>query len=278
MTKTTFGFIVGGADKYYHNLMRALKALEERVKNPYEVLVIDMDGRFYADEPNIKVVSEEVDKVDGDDARNWLQPHIWAKRYELYKHLETEYCFYCDVDTVLVNDRTDELIEESEDKFMLAQHWWVPTLNDYLSNVRVDLAKVASLLPPRDVQYYYGASGSFLFKNESHNHIFEKFSEIYQTIHGDGSAPMGVTDELILCLAFNQFKDWKFTNGAMNHTAHKDSMPLAKKNGVWYGKNIYENEFKPVFLFHSSYEHVHTLKSEHLEDIKKAMYWEEFHP
>jgi hypothetical protein len=281
MSKTTFGYIVGGDDKYYTNLMRSLKSLEERVKNPYEVLIIDMDGRFYSDESNIKVVNESVNKVDngGDELnRNWLQPHIWAKRYELYKYLETDYCFYMDVDTVLINDRTEELIEESEDNFMLAQHWWVPTLNSFLSNVRVDLSKVSPFLPPSGVEYFYGASGCFLFKKDSHNHIFEKYQEIYKEIHGDGSAPMNVTDELILCLSFNQFDDWKFTNGAMNHTAHPKSMPLKKEDGVWFGKNSYEEEFKPVFVFHSSYEYLHTLDSEYLEDIKKEMYWEEFHP
>ena len=274
MKKVTFGYIVGGADKYYINLMRSLKSLEERVKDPYEVLIIDMDGRFYSDESNIKVVDESAIKIDnGDDelSRNWLQPHIWKKRYELYKHLETDYCIYCDVDTVLINDRSKELIEESEDNFMLAQHWWVPTLNDFLSNVRVDLSKVSQFLPNPEVEYKYGASGSFLFKNKIHNHIFERYSEIYQLIHGDGSAPMNVTDELILCLTLNQFNDWKFTNGAMNHTAHDKSMPLKKENGIWYGKNPYDKEFKPVFLFHSSYEYLHTLQSEHLEDIKKDM-------
>ena len=46
-----------------------------------------------------------------------ISNHIYEKRYELYKHLETDYCFYMDTDTVVINDRTDELIEEAEDKF-----------------------------------------------------------------------------------------------------------------------------------------------------------------
>jgi hypothetical protein len=281
VTTKTFGYIVGGDDKYYTNLMRSLKSLEERVKDKYEVLIIDMDGRFYADESNIKVVNESVNKIDNDGDelnRNWLQPHVWAKRYELYKHVETDYCFYMDVDTVLINDRTDELIDESEDQFMLAQHWWVPTLNSFLSNVRVDLSKVRPFLPPTGTEYFYGASGCFLFKKESHDHIFKKYQEIYDEIHGDGSAPMNVTDELILCLSFNQFDDWKFTSGALNHTAHPKSMPLIKENGIWMGKNSYEDEYKPVFVFHSSYEYLHTLESEYLEEIKKEMYWEEYHP
>jgi hypothetical protein len=59
MSKVTFGYIVGGDDKHYINLMRSLKALEERVKQPYEVVIIDMDDRFYADDANIKVVKQD---------------------------------------------------------------------------------------------------------------------------------------------------------------------------------------------------------------------------
>ena len=48
MNKVTFGFIVGGDDKYYNNLMRACESLE-RVKQPHEVLIIDMDDRLDID-------------------------------------------------------------------------------------------------------------------------------------------------------------------------------------------------------------------------------------
>jgi hypothetical protein len=278
MSKVTFGYIVGGDDKHYINLIRSLKALEERVKQAYQVVIIDTDNRFYSDESNIKIVKGHANRIN-DKGRNWLQPHIWSKRYELYKHIETEYCFYMDVDTVLINDRVDELIEESEDNFMLAQHWWVPTLNDYIKNVTVDLGKVKPYLPLSGIDYFYGASGCFLFKKDAHNHIFEKFNEIYIDIHGDGSAPLNVTDELILCLSFNSFDDWKFTNGSFNHTAADSLMPLKQENGIWMGKNLYENEFKPVFVFHSSYENVHTLSQyspKYIDEIKQVMYWSFF--
>ena len=116
MNKVTFGFIVGGDDIYYKNLMRACESLE-RVKQPHEILIIDMDNRLNIDDPNVKIVNAEAEKVENEDDRNYFQPHIWKKRYELYKHLETDYCFYMDTDTVVINDRTDELIEQAEDKF-----------------------------------------------------------------------------------------------------------------------------------------------------------------
>jgi len=65
MSKVTFGYIVGGDDKHYINLMRSLKALEERVKQPYEVVIIDNDDRFYSDESNIKIVKEDAKHLSG---------------------------------------------------------------------------------------------------------------------------------------------------------------------------------------------------------------------
>ena len=108
MSKVTFGFIVGGDDAYYNNLMRACESLE-RVKQDHEVLIIDMDDRLSIDEPNVKIVKAQAEKVENEDDRNYFQPHIWKERYNLYKHVETDYCFYMDTDTVVINDRTDEL-------------------------------------------------------------------------------------------------------------------------------------------------------------------------
>lgn len=278
MKKITFGYIVAGDDKYYINLLRSLKSLE-RVKSPYEVLIIDMGNKFHLNKPNIKVIKDSVKEMSNSgDSRNWFQPHVWAKRYDLYKYLETDYCFYLDVDTVVVNDVTSELIDESEDKFMLTQHWWVPTLRDYINNVNPDISKMRNFLPLDYNQYYYGASGAFLFKKDRHNHIFEKFHKIYRSIFTNEYNPKNVTDELILCLSFNQFKDWKFTSGAFNHTAFPKLMPMKRENGIWMGKNPYEDKYFPIFLFHSSYENVHTLYSEYLDEVKKEMYWEEYNP
>ena len=152
MSKLTFGFIVGGDDKYYKNLMRACESLE-RVEQDHEILILDMDNRLEIDDPKVKIVYSDKDKLEeryiknGGDDRNWFQPHAWAERYNLYKHVETDYCIYLDTDCVVINDRTDELIEESEDQFLVAQHWWVPTLNDYLRMVPVDQTGLGKYLP-----------------------------------------------------------------------------------------------------------------------------------
>ena len=169
MNKVTFGFIVGGDDIYYKNLMRACESLE-RVKQPHEILIIDMDNRLNIDDPNVKIVNAEAEKVENEDDRNYFQPHIWKKRYELYKHLETDYCFYMDTDTVVINDRTDELIEQAEDKFLCTQHWWVPTLHNFLvSNQKISRVNLGNYIPEDTSSYVYAASGAFLFQKEKHD-------------------------------------------------------------------------------------------------------------
>ena len=40
MSKITFGYIVGGEDKHYNNLLRSLESLE-RIEQPYEVVILD---------------------------------------------------------------------------------------------------------------------------------------------------------------------------------------------------------------------------------------------
>ena len=278
MTKATFGFIVGGDDTYYTNLMRACESLE-RVKQPHEILIIDMDDRLSIDEPNIKIVKSEAKQLDNDDERNYFQPDIWKKRYELYEHVETAYCFYMDTDTVVINDRVDELIEEAEDKFLCTQHWWVPTLGNYLNTgQKIDRTNTGKYMPENPRDYPYAASGAFLFQKEKHDGLFEKYQEIYDHIFSDGKVHSGVTDEMVLCLALNIWNNYKFTNGAFNHCAANAYMPMEQREGVWYGSNPYENEMKPVFLFHSAYQNVATLDQygTDVEELKKVMYWEDY--
>ena len=47
MSKITFGYIVGGEDKHYNNLLRSLESLE-RIEQPHEVVILDADSRLEA--------------------------------------------------------------------------------------------------------------------------------------------------------------------------------------------------------------------------------------
>ena len=103
--KITFGYIVGGEDKHYNNLIRSLGSLE-RIEQPHDVVILDADSRLEADEdrPNIRIIPFPVDEAKGE---GWFKPHYWQMRYHLNKYVETDHCFYMDTDTVIVNDRVD---------------------------------------------------------------------------------------------------------------------------------------------------------------------------
>ena len=142
--KITFGYIVGGEDKHYNNLIRSLGSLE-RIEQPHDVVILDADSRLESDEdrPNIRIIPFPVDEAKGE---GWFKPHYWQMRYHLNKYVETDHCFYMDTDTVIVNDSVDELIEEAEDDFLICRHWWVPELKDYLARVRVNIGLVSHLI------------------------------------------------------------------------------------------------------------------------------------
>lgn len=274
----SFGFIVGGDDIYYKNLMRACESLE-RVTQNHEVLIIDMDDRLSIDDPKVKIVSGKGEKLENDDDRNWFQPHIWKERYNLYKHVETDHCIYMDTDTVVIHDRVDELIREAEDSFLCTQHWWVPTLSEFFRKVMVDKTGLSEYLPSDLSSYQYAASGAFMFQKDKHDKLFERYDEIFRDVFSDGGVHNGVTDELILCLALNEFGNYKFTNGAFNHCAAADQQDLKYDEGVWYGKNPQEEDYKKVFLFHSACQNVESLAAHSpgfIEEIKRDMYWEDY--
>jgi len=278
MTKLSFGFIVGGDDKYYTNLMRACESLE-RIEQDHEIVILDMDDRLDIDDPKVKIVKANADAIRNEDNRNWFQPHIWAERYNVFKHVETDYCIYLDTDCVIVNDRVDQLIEEAEDDFLIARHWWVPTLGDYLRNVEVDHTGLGKYFPQDLGTYDYAASGAFLFQKGKHDKLFERYMEIFNDVFGDRGLHNGVTDELVLCLAMNEVGGYKFTNGAFNHCAAADQQDLKLVDGVWYGKNPQEDEYEKVFAFHSACENVASLAQHSpgfINEIKKTMYWEDY--
>ena len=117
-----------------------------------------------------------------------------------------------------------------------------------------------------------------MFQKDKHDGLFENYKELYDHIFSDGLVHSGVTDELILCLALEKWKNYKFTNGSFNHCAAHDYQPMELRDGVWYGSNPKETEMKPIFLFHSAAQNVATLGQygTPVEELKKVMYWEDY--
>ena len=278
MSRITFGYIVGGSDKHYENLLRSLQSLE-RIEQDYEILILDADGRLGAPEgqDNVRIIHYPVPEASGDE---WFKPHIWQMRYHLYKYLETDYCIYMDTDTVIVNDRVDELIEYSDDKFLICPHWWLNDIRDYFNKVRVYIPSISKYLDEETDKQRYIASGVFLFKRGVHDKIFKTFSNLFEDIFANG-CPQGVTDELLLALSLNKEGDYKFANGSMNHSSNHNQMPLKYEDGVFYGKNPGDEEYQKVFLFHNDIKEFYTsditrgLEPDVIKALEKTCYIKE---
>tara|TARA_R110001606_G_scaffold8553_5_gene37660 strand:- start:6081 stop:6920 length:840 start_codon:yes stop_codon:yes gene_type:complete len=279
MSKVTFGYIVGGTDKHYENLLRSLRSLE-RIKQDHEILILDADGRLSDSDgqENVRIIHYPVQKGKGDE---WFKPHIWKMRYHLYEFLETDYCIYMDTDTVIVNDRVDDLIEYSEDKFLICAHWWLNDVKDYFDKVRVSAPAIKPYLDNNNAYQRYIASGVFLFKKGVHDGIFKTFSEMFDAIFADGQCPDGITDELLLALSLYKEGNYKFANGSMNHSSNHNQMPLKLEDGNFYGKNPDDAEFEKVFLFHNDIKEFYTsditagLEPNVIKELEKVCYIKE---
>ena len=147
-----------------------------------------------------------------------------------------------------------------------------------ITNTKVNLINTGDYIPKDTGSYDYAASGAFLFQKDKHDELFEKYDKIFTDIFSDGGLHSGVTDEMILCLALNEWGKYKFTNGSFNHCAAKDYQPMELRDGVWYGSNPQDDEMKPIFLFHSAAQNVATLDQygTDVEELKKVMYWEDY--
>ena len=77
----------------------------------------------------------------------------------------------------------------------------------------------------------------------------------------------------------NEVGGYKFTNGSFNHCAAANQQDMKLEDGIFYGKNPQEDEYKKVFAFHAAYQNIPSLIAHSpgfVEDIKKVMYWEDY--
>jgi len=237
----TFGYIVGGEERHYNNLKKSIKSIKDRIKVPYEILIIDNDGKL-EDENGIKIIHL--------DQPRKLQ-YYWSNRYRLNEFARTEYVMYIDTDAVIANDRIEELIENSEDKFYVCQHWWVKEFGAYLNTNPTDRTvtdKLKGLINHNDP---YFASGVFLFNKDKNSKVFEEYWKIFNLCYEEGSDyRTGITDEFILAHALNITKDYKFCHGSLNHCCEKQLMPIEFKDGNIWVSNPYELEREKIVCLH----------------------------
>ena len=255
--EVTFVYCVGGDDVYYDCLYKSIESLT-RINEPYNILVLDVDAKFSLSIDKVKRY-KNLNKVKGVPAtvNDREVNHFQFLRYQAYKHVETKYAFYLDVDVVINKDRLNYLKEKAGDKFLIAQHWWVPNIRTYTNKTKVynsPTGKKYINYLHKDLDRPYIASGVFFYQPELHGEILEevntKFKHIYSQDDAHITKKIGITDECVLSSCLTD-ENSILVNGAFNHCANTQWMPLKIENGELYGKNPYNKEFEPVVCLHA---------------------------
>jgi lipopolysaccharide biosynthesis glycosyltransferase len=262
--KITFLYTVGGPEIYYKNLEKSLRSLE-RIKQDYNVVILDSDGKYRSTQDNVKSIHFPIPHP----IRHWY----WFMRYQGHSFIETDYCLYLDIDTVITNDTVDHLIDIAKHDFVSTQHFWVPTVVDYYHKAGV-ADKWFQKFYQKNANYV--ASGAFFFQPGVHAHIFEKVMERFYEIYGDNPEVFeGCTDEFVLNSVL-QDENVLMISGAFNHCCEHPCMPLdIDSKGRIIGKNPWEQSMELVTALHCDTSRRDPRKNYHSElqkQIGKAFY------
>jgi|10_taG_2_1085330.scaffolds.fasta_scaffold29069_2 hypothetical protein len=248
----TFCYSVGGASKYYEMLEKSINSLQ-KCRLPYRVLVLDASGHYKSSNPKVKVVDFPLEVDPTQKGSHPYNVPMVSMRYNAYKYVETDVAVYADVDTVFVSSAYLEKIIPSTTKFIIAQHWWVPTLSQYFRKNVIDYPVVKKILNNLkiDLDRPYIASGVFIFRPALHKKIFENFQNVYDMAYKKHEIYKdGLADETILTLSLN-FEDVFLANGALNHCVMGDDcMPLIIKEDKLLGKNSFDILYEEVVFMH----------------------------
>lgn len=244
----TFVFAAAGNDKHFINVQRAINSLTKIKSVSYKIQVI-------TDKARKRTISDGVEWIpySGDLSRKERHQY-WRMRYDLHKYVDTDYTMYCDSDTVLCNDTIVFKISEIGELFGICQHFWVPTLFDYIQKAcNLEASKEISILS-NGFNTPFIASGAFIFKNSSRNiNIIKRVGDYYNMIYPKGSPYReGLTDEVWLTLALQgQWRNVHLLGGSFNHCCEKQIMPIRMNGDIIEGKNPFECEnFEPITLLH----------------------------
>jgi hypothetical protein len=251
MNDITFIYIVGGEEKHYLNLQRSIKS----VKNIYpncNILIGDFDNKIdFLKINNLKIIDLSHIKIDKLKEYKHI---IWQYKFYISLLTTSKYNLYLDTDTVLVNP-LNELIEESKGNFIIAQHFWVPTIKEFKIKAETDSNTFFYLdkLNLTD-EMKLCAGGVFFFeKNQINLKIIKETFDLHDSIYNNQDYIKGIYDEPILNSILQKYKNNViYYNGSLNHCSLHD-MPLKLDNNILYGKNEFDLEFKKIICLHCDF-------------------------
>ncbi len=240
--KYTFCYIVGGEDKYYRQLAKSIRSLK-KIKHDYKIKILDI-GKKISSSKNIEVIN-----IDKNISNKYL---FWQYKYYITSLINTEYGIYLDCDTVICNDRLEELCESIDNSFGVVPHFNIQKFNNFYLNfpslTYSNFLEINNILPTDN---FYTA-GVFLFKNNNIsskilNETFDFHNVIFQQIP---SMIEGLYDETFLSIILKKYKH-KDLNGSVNHCS-ANYMPLIYEENKLKGKNPFDEKYEDIFVLHGS--------------------------
>jgi hypothetical protein len=257
MKDITFYTVMGGSDHFYDATKLAVESIHKILPSS-KIKVFDFGGKFE------NKCSETIDcRGQQNTSKKDIGYLYWREKYVRALEIDTEYAVYFDCDTVLINDFFEDIFDIIGDKAGSAQHWWVPTFNDYCSMAtpiehrEVFIETLSNLGASLNNSYYAG--GVFLFKNTTNNRkLLEKVVKSYDDFNDiyDGEIT-ALTDEFFFS---SVFKD-NIVNlgGSLNvcPKGNKVSMDLEIDDGILVGKNVFDEDYNPVIFVHCNFHKHH---------------------
>jgi hypothetical protein len=241
MIKYTFFYVVGGDDKYYHQLYNSIKSLN-RINEKYKIIILDLDKKLKS-ENNIEVYHL--------DKKLTKKEEYWKYKFFICQKIDTEFGIYLDCDTVVCYDRLNELSKEIGDKFGVVKHFYIQNFKNFknIFNKEKAIEYVTKNNLTINDNFYCG--GVFLFQKNENNlnilkEIFEKHDEYELSIDN------GLYDETFLSTVIKKY-DFINLNGSINH-ASCNHMPTIFLNNKIMGKNPFDEKYEEIFVLHGSSE------------------------
>lgn len=242
-----FIYVVGGNDNHYNNLKNSIRSVR-KIYPSAKILIGDFDLKFNFDDNLIKIIDLSQVKINKEKIYKHI---IWQYKYYVAQFSDCQYNLYLDTDTVLANN-LNNLIEESNSKFVISKHFWIPTVFDFLTRTEKQ-AETYEFIKKLDLDNNtnFCAAGVFFFeKNEKNLSILKNTFDIHNKIYSNRDYILGIYDETILSSVLQKnIDDVIYYNGSLNHCSMLD-MPLSLNNGILYGKNSFDQEYKPVTCLH----------------------------
>ena len=244
----TFIYVVAGDNSHYNNLQTSIKSVR-RLYPTSKILIGDFDLKFDKNnDENVEILPLDFVKFD----KNKTFKHIiWQYKYYVSQFTNTKYNLYLDTDTVLVNE-IDNLINDSNGKFLIAKHFWVYNVEKFkeLVEKEPETYNLIEFLGLKN-QMDFCAAGVFFFeRNEKNLFILKQTFDIHTEIYKNRDYIRGIYDEPILNSVLQKnINDTIYYNGAINHCS-MSNMPLIIQDGVLYGKNPFDEDYKKITCLH----------------------------